>query len=255
MTASALAIFLALAAFAAYVQTITGFAFGLILMTGVALGRVMPLPDAAAVVSALTLVNAIQMMAKGWRHIAWREWRLCVFASLPMIFFGVEALHWLAAERMDWLRLLLAAVILVACAAVLRPPHAGASPPRPWTYGAAGVASGLMSGLFSAGGPPLVFRFYTSPLPLATIRETLVSIYAVNAVARLGVVFASGGQPPASAWLGLLAVPVVMTTTAAARRWPPPIAPATLRLIVTLLLAASALALGAPGLLRLFGLA
>lgn len=254
MTPTALALFLALAALAAYVQTITGFAFGLILMAGVALGHVMPLPDAAAVVSALTLVNASQMMAKGWRHIAWREWRLCVFASLPLIFVGVEALAWLAAERMDWLRLLLAIVIFVACLTVMKPPHPGAEPPAAWTYSAAGVASGFMSGLFSAGGPPLVLRFYTSPMPIATIRETLVSIYAINAVMRLSFVFASGAKPPAAAWWGLLAIPVVMATTAAARRWPPPIAPATLRLVVTLLLAASGVALGAPGLLRILGL-
>jgi len=253
MTPASLAAFLALAALAAYVQTITGFAFGLIMMAGVALGGVMPLPDAAAVVSALTLVNVVQMMAKGWRHIAWREWRLCVVASVPLIVVGVAALHWLAAERADWLRLTLAAAIAAASASVLKAPRPGATPPAAWTYHLAGALSGLMSGLFSAGGPPLAFRFYTSPLPLATIRETLVSIYALNAVVRLGIVFSSQARPPASAWWGLLAIPVVMATTAAARRWPPPLAPAQLRLVVMLLLAASGVALGLPALLRLLG--
>ena len=251
MSVSALAAFLALAAVAAYVQTITGFAFGLILMAGVALAHVMPLPDAAALVSALTLVNAATMLTKGWRHIAWREWRLCVLSSVPLIFVGVALLNWLAASRIDLLRLILAAVIALASIAVLKTPRPHASPPRGWTYAAAGVASGLMSGLFAAGGPPLVFRFYTAPLPLATIRETLVSIYALNAIIRLGAVLGSAHPPPVSAWWGLLAAPVVMATTAAARRWPPPVAPATLRLAVVALLLASALALGLPALPRL----
>ncbi|QLP98194.1 MAG: TSUP family transporter [Rhodoblastus sp.] len=250
MSLSSLAVFVALSAVAAYVQTVTGFAFGLILMTGVALGGVMPLPDAAAVVSALTLVNVVQMMSQGWRHIAWREWRLCVVASLPMIFVGVAALNWLAAERVDLLRLILGAAVAAASLSLLKPIRPGATQPAGWTYNLAGALSGLMSGLFSAGGPPLAFRFYTSSLPVAAIRETLVSVYALNAIVRLGVVFASDVRPPVAAWWGLIAVPVVMATTAAARRWPPPMAPARLRMVVAALLAGSALALAWPALAR-----
>ena len=252
MSLSALAVFLALASVAAYVQTVTGFAFGLILMAGVALAQTMPLPDAAALVSALTLANAATMLARGWRHIAWREWLLCVPASVPMIFVGVALLNWLAADRIDLLRFILALVIALASLAVLKTPRLDAARPAGWTFTAAGVASGLMSGLFAAGGPPLVFRFYTSPLPIPTIRETLVSIYALNAIVRLGAVLGSPHPPPISVWWGLLAIPVVMGTTAAARRWPPPIAPKTLRFAVVALLLASALSLGLPALPRLF---
>lgn len=247
-----LALFLVLAAVAAYVQTVTGFAFGLIMMGGVALVHLLPLPDAAALVSALTLANALQMMVKGWRHIAWREWRLSLLASLPMIFVGFALLQWLASEHVALLRAILAAAILFASLAVLRPPRPGARQPHPATYVAAGLASGLMSGLFSAGGPPLVFRFYTAPLPLPTIRETLVSIYALNAILRLVIVFGSHHRPPATLWWGLLAVPVVMAVTAAARRWPPSLSPAALRGSVVALLAASALAIGLPALPQLF---
>lgn len=253
MSVQALAAFFALAAVAAYVQTITGFAFGLILMAGVALANVMPLPDAAAVVSALTLANAATMLARGWRRIAWREWRLCVFTSVPMIFVGVTLLDYLAAERVDLLRLSLSLVIALSSLAVLKTPRPGADAPAGWTYALAGVGSGLMSGLFAAGGPPLVFRFYTSPLPIVTIRETLVSVYALNAVIRLVGVFGSGHAPPASAWWALLAFPVVMATTAAARRWPPPIKSAALRVAVVVLLLASALALGLPALPGVLG--
>lgn len=253
MTLQALAAFLALTAFAAYIQTITGFAFGLILITGVALGDIMPLPDAAVLVSTLTLANASTMLSRGWRRIAWREWRLCVFASVPSIFVGLALLDWLASERIDLLRLCLALSIAATSLAVLRTPRRGAGPPRGWTYALAGVGSGVMTGLFAAGGPPLVFRFYMSSLPIQTIRETLVSIYALNAVIRLGGVFASGHAPAASLWWGLLAFPAVMATTAAARRWPPPIASSTLRAVVVVLLLASALSLGLPALPRLFG--
>lgn len=252
MTPQALAAFLALAALAAYVQTVTGFAFGLIMMAGVALFHVLPLPDAAAVVGALTLVNSAQMMLKGWRHVAWREWRLSVLASVPMIFVGFALLHWLAAERIAWLRLALAATILFASLSVLKTPKHGARPAPPATFFGFGLLTGVMGGLFSAGGPPLVYRFYTSTLPIPVIRETLVSIFALNATVRLAIVFGSGVKPPASAWTGLLAVPVVMAATAAARRWPPPLPAQALRMIVFLMLLGSALALGGPALPSLF---
>lgn len=250
MSLAALASFLALAAVAAYIQTLTGFGFGLILITGVALSGVMPLQDAAVVVSALTLANAGTILARGWRHIALREWLWIVAASVPAILVGLDLLNWLAAGRVDLLRLILAIVIALASLSVLKTPQAGAGPAPGWTYALAGLGSGLMTGLFSAGGPPLVFRLYTAPLPMAAIRATLVSIYALNGVVRLAAVFASAHPPASSAWWGLLAFPVVMATTAAARRWPPPIPPAALRRFVVVLMIGSALALGLPALPR-----
>ena len=65
--------FLVLTGAAAYAQTLTGFAFGLITMGGVGLTGLLSLPDAAMIVSVLTLVNATQMLLKGWRDVAWRE--------------------------------------------------------------------------------------------------------------------------------------------------------------------------------------
>lgn len=251
MSPAVLAAFLVLAGLSAYVQTLTGFAFGLIMMGAVALANLMPLPDAAAIIGALTLVNAAQMLSRGWRHVAWREWRLVMIASTPMVVVGFLALQWLAAERLDALRLVLAAVILVASVQILKTPKPEAAPPRDASYVAAGLASGLMGGLFSTGGPPVIYRLYTSHLPLVTIRETLVAIFAVNATMRLSLVFGTGFQPPTSAWSGLLAVPVVILATAAARRWPPPISPTRLRIVVCALLAASGAALALPAVIRL----
>lgn len=69
--------FAGFAAVAAYVQTLTGFAFGLVMMGAIALVGLLPLPDAAAMVGMLTLVNATQMFAQGgWREIARHEFGL-----------------------------------------------------------------------------------------------------------------------------------------------------------------------------------
>ena len=90
MSWTALIGFLLLTGIAAYAQTLTGFAFGLITMGGVGLSGLLSLPDAAMLVSLLTLVNATQMLLKGWRDVAWREFGL-VMVTTSM---GISAAGW-----------------------------------------------------------------------------------------------------------------------------------------------------------------
>ena len=54
--------FLVLTGAAAYAQTLTGFAFGLITMAGVGLTGLLSLADAAMIVSILSMVNSMQML-------------------------------------------------------------------------------------------------------------------------------------------------------------------------------------------------
>ncbi len=253
MSLAALMGFLLLAGAAAYAQTLTGFAFGLITMGGIGLTGLLSLPDAAMLVSVLTLVNASQMLLKGWRDVAWREFWLVMAASVPMLFAGYALLDWLAGTRADALRLILGLVIVVSSLQLARKPEPLASQSGNSSFLFFGAIAGLMGGMFSTAGPPLVYHFYRQPMPLATVRETLVTVFALNAVFRIGLVAAAGDLPPASTLLGLLAIPAVMAATFAARRWPPPISPAILRRIVFILLFLSGVSLGAPAVLRLTG--
>ncbi|HMO28048.1 TSUP family transporter [Enterovirga sp.] len=244
--------FLLLTGFAAYAQTLTGFAFGLITMGGVGLSGLLPLPEAAVVVSLLTLVNAGQMLLKGWRDVAWREFGLVMVSSLPAVFVGFRLLGWLAAGHADVLRLVLGLVIIVSSIQLARNAE-----PRGEKSGAAsflffGVLGGLMGGLFSTAGPPLVYHFYRQPLAQAVVRETLVTIFALNALLRLGLV-AAAPAGPAAILPGLLAVPAVLGATYAARRFPPPISKLAMRRLVFILLFLSGVSLGAPAALRLAG--
>ncbi|MCB8819701.1 sulfite exporter TauE/SafE family protein [Microvirga rosea] len=253
MSFSALIGFLMLTGAAAYAQTLTGFAFGLITMGGIGLTGLLSLPDAAMIVSVLTLVNATQMLIKGWREVAWREFRLVMLSSIPFLFVGYALLEWLAGTRADWLRLILGVVIIISSLQLARKPE-----PLPQRSGNAsflffGGIAGLMGGLFSTAGPPLVYHFYRQPMPLLKIRETLVTVFALNAVFRIGLVGLSGGLPTGSAWSGLLAIPVVMGATHAARNWPPPLSPTRMRQIVFVLLFLSGVSLGAPAVLHLIG--
>ncbi|MXQ12114.1 TSUP family transporter [Microvirga makkahensis] len=243
--------FLVLTGAAAYAQTLTGFAFGLITMGGVGLTGLLSLPDAAMIVSVLTLVNATQMLLKGWRDVAWDQCGLVMAASVPMLFLGYWLLEWLAGSHVDLLRLLLGLVIVVSSMQLARKPE-----PLPAQSGNGsllffGGIAGLMGGMFSTAGPPLVYHFYRQPMPLVKVRETLVTVFALNAVFRIGLVTVSGDFPSSSTLSGLVAVPAVMSATYAARRWPPPFSPAAMRRIVFILLLLSGISLGAPAVLHL----
>jgi uncharacterized protein len=253
MSGGVLLAFLVLAGAAAYAQTLTGFAFGLITMGGVGLTGLLSLPDAAMIVSVLTLVNATQMLMKGWRDVAWREFVIVMAASIPMLFVGYWLLEWLAGTRADLLRLILGLVIIVSSLQLARKLEPLAKQSSDGSFLFFGAIAGVMGGMFSTAGPPLVYHFYRQPMPLVKIRETLVTVFALNAVFRIGLVIASGDLPAASTLSGLLAIPAIMGATYAARRWPPPISPATMRRIVFVLLFLSGVSLGAPAVIHLLG--
>lgn len=246
--------FVGFAAVAAYVQTLTGFAFGLVMMGAVALVGLLPLPDAAAMVGMLTLVNATQMLVQGgWREVARRELRLILIASLPSLFVGYALLEWLADTRADLLKIGLGLVIMLSSLQLAIRPAGLATRSSDASFVGFGVISGLMSGLFATGGPPLVYHLFRQPLPHARIRETLVAAFGTAQAIRLVAVVASGNLPSMSPVALILSIPAVMLMTYAARRWPPSLSQRTMRKIVFVLLFLSGLSLALPAALHLAG--
>jgi len=244
--------FALLTAAAAYIQTVTGFAFGLITMGGVGLTGLLSLADAAVIVSVLSLVNATQMLTKGWRDVAWRQFALVMVAGAPMLFVGFWLLEQLAGSRVDLLRITLGVVIIVSSVQLARKPQAHRQPSSGKSFLFFGAVAGVMGGMFSTSGPPLVYHMYRQPLSSVTIRETLVAVFAMNAAIRIGLATVSSEVPASLRILALAALPSVMGATYAARRWPPPFSPDTLRRVVFLLLLLSGVSLGAPAILHLF---
>ncbi|HEV2505820.1 MAG TPA: sulfite exporter TauE/SafE family protein [Mesorhizobium sp.] len=249
-----LLVFVGFAAVAAYVQTLTGFAFGLVMMGAVALVGLLPLPDAAAMVGMLTLVNATQMLVQGgWREVAPRELRLILVASLPSLFVGYALLEWLADTRADLLKIGLGLVIMLSSLQLAVRPAGLEKRSSDASFVGFGVISGLMSGLFATGGPPLVYHLFRQPLSHVRIRETLVTAFGVAQAVRLVVVVASGNMPSMSPVALILAIPTVMLMTYAARRWPPSLSQQAMRRIVFVLLFLSGLSLALPAALHLVG--
>ncbi|KAB2703200.1 sulfite exporter TauE/SafE family protein [Brucella lupini] len=248
---SAYAVFALLAFVAAYVQTLTGFAFGLLLMGSVAVSGLVPLPEAAIVISLLTLTNAGMVLARGWRDIAAKPFLLSLVGAIPMIVLGYALLTLLASTSLSILRTLLGTVIIVSSLQLIRRSSALEYQSHGIVFIIFGAFGGIMGGLFSTAGPPLVFQFYRQPLPHRVIRETLVAIFSLNSLFRLGLVAANGDWHNHALLWTLAGLPAVLVSTYLARRWPPALSARNMRLVVFLLLLFSGGALVLPNVVLL----
>ena len=234
---------------AAYLQTLTGFAFGLVMMAAIALLGLISLSDAAIVVGILSLVNAVHILVRGWREVAWPAFWLVIGPTLAATIAGYAILEHVAAANLAVLQLVLGLVIIAAAAQLLLRPHPLAEPSPPRHFIMAGAAGGLLGGLFSTAGPPLVYLFYRQPMAVATIRVTLVLVFTVSILLRTTMAVATGGFPYATVWWSLPAIPAILLATEIAHRWPPAMAPNTLRRLTFGLLLASGLSLSVQALL------
>jgi hypothetical protein len=237
------ATFLLFVAGAVYAQALTGFALALILLGVIGATNLVPLPDA---VNATTVLGFCTSWIFLYRLRALHIERVLIptlVASAAGIVVGALLLVWLAGTAYQVLRLLLGASI-VACALSLwraaKPLPALSSPA---VYAFTGVISGVMAGMFSASGPPLVYLLYRQPKPLAWIRESLMVIFGLGTALRLFIVVPSGQFSLLSLQLAAEALPVVLVVTFYAARRPLPLSPKLLRGLVCGLLIATGLSM------------
>jgi uncharacterized protein len=237
MTAWQVAAFLGCVALAAAAQSITGFALALIVVGLAGLLDLAPLRDVVNVANVLSLVAAAITLRGRLHHLDRRLMRPTAQGSIVGVALGVFLLAWLSANVVVVLRLLLGLTI-AGCALVVllrtRPlPQLSSSP----SFQGFGLLSGLLGGLFSASGPPLVYQFYRQPVALESIRESLVASLAIGSVLRLVLVVASGQFTLDALVLCALGTPVALGVGTWMRRHPPAWPRArVLRLVCVLLL-------------------
>ena len=111
---------------------------------------------------------------------------------------------------------------------MLRPvPKQRLSPP--WACVGAGLAGGLLGGMFAASGPVMGWFNYRQPLSVAEIRATLLACFALSTTLRSVIVGFGGGLTREVWMLALLALPLVVLGTWAGGRFAPPLSEATLK--------------------------
>ena len=215
------AAFLAAAGIATATQNITGFAMVLVLLGLTGLFDLVPLHDAANAATVLSLVNAAVAL-RGHKHaVDWPLIRSTAVGTVVGVAAGVALLAWLSDNAVQVLRLLLG-VVVIACAGIVLvrvEPLPRRSPAT--AFLATGVLSGILGGLFSASGPPLVYQFYRQPLKLDAVRDSLLALLAITSLLRLVMVVPAGQFSRQSLVLSALATPVVVAVAWWMRRHPP----------------------------------
>ena len=186
-------IFLTAVVISSYVQAVTGFGMGMLMIAIVGACHIVTLPVLAAVVSLVSGIN-VWFSLKGNLHFV--EKRLLfwlVLGQLPAVGIGV----WLS-TKLDrdavWLLELLLGIFISfsSCAMMLRSKVGYSVSGNLFTSGA-GFAGGIIGGLFAASGPIISLFVYRQPIAMAAIRATLLSFFAVATLSRTGVVAYQGG--------------------------------------------------------------
>ena len=206
-------LFLAIVTLGAMVQTITGFAMGLIIMTGVALFSITDIAFAAAVVSFISLANTLVALRKGRNHVDLGYVRWILAGGIPAMALGIVLLTWLSANFYEFLKLLLGIVVIAGgCLLMLSP--------APWPQRSSrmtsvifGLTGGVLAGLYSASGAPLAYYMYRQPLGINVIRFTLLAVFAATTAIRSIMIVMSGQMTLDMVMMSLLAVPLVVVVT------------------------------------------
>lgn len=245
------AIFLVFVAGAVYAQAITGFALALILLGLIGATNLVPLPDA---VNATTILGFCTAWTFLYRRRALRIEPVIVpilVTSAAGIVAGALLLIWLAGTAYEVLRLVLG-VSIVACALSLwRAVRPLPSISSPAVYALTGGIAGLMAGMFSASGPPLVYLLYRQPMPLAWIQQSLMVIFGLGTVLRLLIVLPSGQFSLLSLQLAVEALPVVFFVTSYAARHASPPSPKLLKGLICALLIGSGVSMAISAVLAM----
>lgn len=237
MPSDVLLTLLLLVAIGAYVQTVTGFAMGLIIMGAATLFDLVPVAFSAVVVTMTSMFNIILALLREHRHIHWHSVLFATLGMAPALILGVMTLDYLSAESARMLKALLGAFILVGATLLILKPHPREQLETGWRDLLAGAAGGFFGGLFSTAGPPLVYHLYRQPFGIDVIRTTLLAIFGFTTVLRNGYVAVAGDFSREMLMTSLLAIPVVYLATVLGQRFPPPLAETGMRRLAFALLA------------------
>ncbi|MCB1646173.1 MAG: sulfite exporter TauE/SafE family protein [Pseudomonadales bacterium] len=218
VTDPAMIIILLLIAVGAAVQTLSGFAMGLIIMGGVTALGLAEIGETAAVVSLISLLNTALALRSTYKHLDWHYVRNVSFALVPALIVGVALLNWLSGNYYEYLKALLGIFIVGAGTLLMLRPVLYEQPTGHWKVRLAGTIAGLMGGMYSAGGAPLAYLMYRQPLDVRVVRASLLAMFAVSTAGRAVVTAIDGQLDQKILTLAAISVPVVIVVTVSCNR-------------------------------------
>ncbi|MGH1373152.1 MAG: sulfite exporter TauE/SafE family protein [Cellvibrionaceae bacterium] len=239
---------MAIIALGCYIQTNTGFAFALIVMSLGGASGALSVPQLALVVSFLSLVNSTTALQSSFRDIDKRILLHLFSGIIPGALIGVWALYQLSASDQSQLKILLGLSVLGSALLLIKKPVQIRQRPSRVALNLSGVTAGVMGGLFSTFGPPIAYSLYRHSLAVKTLLSTMLATFWLTAIMRIVMVHGLGEVDESVYWLALIGAPWIVLCTRLSQRYPPKISEQRLRQCALSLLALSGLSLLATGL-------
>ena len=205
--------FFLLVAFGAFVQTVSGFALGLVIILGATILEIEQITFSAAVISLISLVNSSVALRTSYRSVDLHYYYYVCGALLLGLVIGVTLLIRLSDAGYSVLRILLGLLVIVAGVLLLLRPKPRARRSGKWARLSFGLTGGIFSGLFSTGGSVWAYFLYRQPVKLEVIRATLLAVLAFSSITRTIMVVIAGQMTINVVFTGLISLPIVVVVT------------------------------------------
>jgi uncharacterized membrane protein YfcA len=225
------------------VYVLLGFGAGLIAVGTMAL--LLPeLKDAVVLLLLVNLPAELWVVRSSWRKISWRG-VLVIFAGVALgIPLGASWLKWGDARFL----LIVLGAFLVAVGAIflfIRTPRGQRL--AAWTTAPIGLLSGILTGLFGTGGPPLILYYQLTGADKAAFRGNLMAIFLLMTTIRVPSYAIFGLITAPRLWSALFVIPAVILGAVIGNRVHLRIEESTFRRLVSAALLLIGLLLLVPG--------
>lgn len=236
MELETLVIFLLIVAIAAAIQTITGFALGLVLVAMTTAVDLVEIRYSAAVIALISMSHTVLALRRNYRQVQVEILKPLVLGLLPSLLAGYLLLEYLSQDSDIILRYILGTMVIVAGSMMMAKPTVSTVQSKSWVSLLVGLLGGIFGGLYSAAGAPIAYYMYRQPLTIISIRATLLAIFFVSTSVRSLISGVSGHLTIAVLATALLSLPVVIITTLVVERFLPAIPDRSIRILVFVLL-------------------
>lgn len=186
------------------IYVVFGFGSGLIAVGILAL--VYPeIRDVVVILLLVVLPAELGVAVGSWRHIRWREAGRLLVGIVPGVIVGSYILR---AGSPTLVLTFLGAFLVVVSVVFLTLREGARVAWPPWVTPPTGLASGLLTGLFGTGGPPLIVYYHLAGLDKTGFRGNLMAVFVVMTVLRVINYTAQGLITAPRLWSGLALLPV-----------------------------------------------
>lgn len=188
------------------VYVVFGFGSGLIAVGSLALF----MPELQDVVVLLLLVNLPAEGVVAWQARQEVRWRPILGLGIG-IGLGIPIGTYLLRSGDPSVVLTFLGWFLIGVGILfLRLPDGGRVQPPAWLGPPTGLASGVLTGLFGTGGPPLIVWYHLSAANKAAFRGNLMTIFMLKTFVRVSVYLVWGLVTATRMWSSLAVMPAVL---------------------------------------------